>query len=172
MSWQSDARFLEAVETVLQHEGGLVDHPSDPGGVTKYGISLRAFPHLGRDGIINLTVDQAKDIYYRHYWLPNRYGEIESPAVSTKVFDLAVNVGAVNANRILQRAVNWLRPDDARLKVDGVVGPKTLAATNGCDPARLLQLIRWHAAEYYHQLAKARKDLRQFLLGWLNRAYS
>ncbi|OUM99991.1 MAG: hypothetical protein BAA04_01715 [Firmicutes bacterium ZCTH02-B6] len=170
MPWRSDARFQEAVETVLRHEGGLVDHPNDPGGVTKYGISLRAFPHLGREGIINLTVDQAKDIYFHHYWRPNRYAEIQDPAVSTKVFDLAVNVGAVNANRILQRAVNWL--DGSRLKVDGIVGSKTLAATNQCDPVRLLQTIRWHAAEYYYQLARARNDLRPFLLGWLNRAYA
>ena len=34
-------KFEKAVERVLENEGGYVNHPSDPGGETKFGISKR-----------------------------------------------------------------------------------------------------------------------------------
>ena len=36
--------FEQAITTTLQHEGGYVNDPADPGGETRYGISKRAFP--------------------------------------------------------------------------------------------------------------------------------
>ncbi len=33
------ARFEKAIGTILEHEGGYVNDPADPGGETKYGIS-------------------------------------------------------------------------------------------------------------------------------------
>ncbi|HHV62978.1 MAG TPA: hypothetical protein GXX51_10120 [Firmicutes bacterium] len=47
----------------MTHEGGLPEDPRDPGGITKFGISLRSYPSLGADGIRNLTHDQAIAIY-------------------------------------------------------------------------------------------------------------
>jgi lysozyme family protein len=159
-------RFEQAVEVVLAHEGGYVNNPADPGGETKHGISKRSYPHLD---IQALTKEQAKEIYYRDWWAKYRYREIRDLAVGTKVFDLSVNMGPVQAHRILQWAVNFV--SDAGLTVDGILGPKTLAAVNSVDPAKLLQVLRYKAAEYYYSLAKARKDSRVFLFGWLNRAY-
>lgn len=40
------ARFLKAFEKIIYHEGGYVNHPSDPGGATKYGISKHSYPNL------------------------------------------------------------------------------------------------------------------------------
>ena len=68
-------------------------------------------------------------------------------------------------------AVGGKLVSDAGLTVDGILGPKTLAAVNSVDPAKLLQVLRYKAAEYYYSLAGARKDSRVFLFGWLNRAY-
>ena len=161
-----DDRFLRAVEVVLKHEGGYVNNPNDPGGETKYGISKRSYPHLD---IKNLTRDQAIEIYHRDWWDKYRYGDIKDQDVATKVFDLSVNMGPSQAHRILQRAVNFV--SNAGLKVDGILGPKTFAATNAANPAKVLQVIRYKAAEYYHSLARKRKESREFLLGWLNRAY-
>ena len=53
------AKFLLAIEEVLKNEGGYVNHPSDPGGATNFGITQRTYPRLN---IRTLTVDQAKEI--------------------------------------------------------------------------------------------------------------
>ena len=57
--------FEEAFTRLIGHDGGYVNHPSDPGGETKFGISKRAYP--GED-IAGLTLQHAKNIYYRDYW--------------------------------------------------------------------------------------------------------
>ena len=160
-------RFRQALEVVLAHEGGYVNDPADPGGETKYGISKRSYPHLD---IKSLTKKQAAEIYYRDWWLKYTYGDIADLAVATKAFDLSVNMGSANAHRILQRAVNWT--EKKQLKVDGILGSKTLTAVNQADPVRVVQAMRFAAAEYYYLLAKNRSASRKYLFGWLNRAYS
>lgn len=161
-----EERFRHAVEVVLRHEGGYVHDPADPGGETKYGISKRSYPELD---IAALTREQAIEIYRRDWWDRYRYDELHDLGVATKVFDLVVNMGPAQAHRILQRAIVF---EGQRIQVDGIIGPITRAAANACDPERLVQLIRYKAAEYYYALVKARPEKRKFLLGWLNRAYS
>ena len=161
------ALFEKAIPIILKHEGGYVDDPNDLGGETKYGISKRSYPHLD---IKNLTREEAIEIYRRDWWDKYRYGDIKDQDVATKVFDLSVNMGPAQAHKLLQRAVNWV--SDAGLVVDGILGPKTLLATNAAEPMKVLQALRFLAAEYYYSLAKARTESRTFLFGWLNRAYS
>ena len=57
--------FHDCIAHVLAAEGGLVNDPKDPGGVTKFGISQRSYPALD---IRALTLDDAKTIYQRDYW--------------------------------------------------------------------------------------------------------
>ena len=161
-----DERFLRAVEVVLQHEGGYVHDPRDPGGETKYGISKRSYPSLD---IANLTREDAIAIYYRDFYSKYGYGRLKDEAVATKVFDMAVNMGPATAHRLLQEALVFLGfPVD----VDGILGPQTLMAVNRADPKRLLQVLRWRAAERYFHIAEHRPQMRAFLFGWLRRAYS
>jgi lysozyme family protein len=54
---------------------------------------------------------------------------------------------------------------------NGVIGPLTLAALADADAAKVRRAMEFYAAEYYYLLAKARPANRNFLLGWLNRAY-
>ena len=157
------ARFERAIGTVLKHEGGYVNDPDDPGGETKHGISKKSYPHLN---IKALTVEQAKAIYRRDFW---RYDRIENQRVATKVFDTGVNMGATRSHRILQRA---LRNLGQQTTVDGKLGPKTLAATNRADPARLIQELRALQAERYVNIILGRPQSKKFLRGWLRRAVS
>ena len=157
---------MKAVEVVLRHEGGYVNDLNDPGGETKFGISKRSYPDLD---IKNLTREQAIEIYYNDWWCRYRYGEIEDLDVATKVFDLSVNMGPATAHRLLQEALVFLGyPVD----VDGILGPQTLVAVNRADPKRLLQVLRWRAAERYFHIAEHSPQMRAFLFGWLRRAYS
>src|SRR5690606_38914271 len=129
----SEERFCRAVEMVLRHEGGYVYDPADPGGETKYGISKRSYPQLD---IRNLIREQAIEIYRRDWWDRYGYDRIKSLDVATKVLDLAVNMGPAAAHRLLQEALVFL---GHQLAVDGILGPKTLAAVNAEAPPRLLQ---------------------------------
>ena len=92
--------FDIAVGHVFKAEGGLVDHPSDPGGLTNMGISLRAYPHLGADGIRNMTTTRARAIYRADYWQPLDADHLD-PRLAVMAFDAAVNHG-------LSRAKRWL----------------------------------------------------------------
>ena len=93
-----DELFLMNVEHVLALEGGYVNHPNDPGGETRFGISKRSYPHLD---IRALTRDEAMGIYYRDYWLKYGVQDIDSPALQSVYFDAVVNHGARKAQSFL-----------------------------------------------------------------------
>jgi lysozyme family protein len=91
--------FDRALPIVLRFEGGYVDHPSDPGGETKFGISKRSYPHLD---IKALTKEQAGDIYHRDYWTPLKCDALPWP-LNLFHFDAGVNHGKVQARKFLNR---------------------------------------------------------------------
>lgn len=95
-------------------EGGLVDNSQDPGGLTQWGISQRAYPHLD---IRNLTQAQAAGIYHDDYW-QKIHGDDLPDEVAFALLDYAVNSGVGGAIRGLQRAIG--------AQVDGAMGAETL----------------------------------------------
>ena len=92
--------FPRALGIVLRFEGGYVNHPKDPGGETKYGISKRAYPHLD---IKTLTKAAAGEIYRKDYWEPLRCDELAWP-LNLVHFDAGVNHGKGQARKFLLRA--------------------------------------------------------------------
>lgn len=164
-----DERFQHAVSILLAHEGGLSENPSDPGGITNYGISLRAYPHLGVEGIRNLTRDQAAEIYRRDYWQALHIDLINDDTLATKVLDIAPNVGPQTGIILLQRA---LRAVGTPVAIDGIAGPQTISAVNASDPKALLAAFRSETAGHYRVLIAENPKLKVFENGWLQRAYS
>ena len=148
--------FDRAIKYVLQHEGGLVNDPADPGGLTNRGITQRDYPELD---IANLTETETIDIYRKDYWRPV-YDEMTDTDAACKLFDMAVNMGHRQAHKLLQRGVGV--PDD------GVFGPKTLAAANNCN--NLVDRLCKQQAEFYSLLVLRRPVMNKFLRGWMNRA--
>lgn len=134
-------------------EGGYVSDPADPGGETKYGISKAAYPSID---IASLTLDAAKAIYQRDYWMACRCDALP-PTVAGLLFDAAVNQGAGWARQALQSA--------AGVATDGVIGPKTLAAAAAADPATLHATIGWLREARYRSLT----DFPTFGHGWIIR---
>jgi lysozyme family protein len=158
---RTDANFLLVVKKVIDHEGGDVNDPQDPGGETKYGISRRSYPSLN---IRELTLEKALAIYWRDWWIAFRYAAIKPYPIAAKVFDLAVNIGPAKAHKFLQEAVNTTSPQI--IKIDAVLGPITLNTINGhANIGFLLAEFKLAAVEYYLVLDKP-KDLS----GWIRRA--
>lgn len=183
MSWRTryDGRFAAAVTKILRHEGFFSDDPDDPGGATKYGVSLRWLRTLGsegdfdgdgdtdRDDIWALSEADAVRLYHEKWYVAEGYGALHL-VVGAKVFDLAVNMGAKPANRILQRAV---RAAGGPLLVDdGRLGPNTRNGVSACAPGDLLIAARSEAAGHYRWLIEHRPVFEKYRAGWLNRAYS
>lgn len=112
--------FSEALQHVLKHEGGYIDHPDDPGGETNFGITVavaRENGYLGDMRTIPMSV--VESIYKRKYWDKVRADEMPE-SVRFALFDYAVNSGSGAAIRALQRVLG--------VADDGVIGPMTLAA--------------------------------------------
>jgi len=146
--------FNLAILVVLANEGGLVDNPSDPGGLTNFGISQRSYPNVD---IRNLTRDYAAAIYRRDFW---HYDAVQSQALATKIFDMNVNMGR-DAIFILQGCLG--------ITADGLWGPATCAAVNAAADG-LLNAYRQALAQHYRHLALINPALAKFLTGWLRRA--
>lgn len=162
--------FERAVARVLIDEGGYVDNPADPGGATNFGISKRQYPGLD---IAALTRAEAVAIYYRDWWQRYRYSELPGP-IAAKLFDMAVNIGPDHAVRCLQGA---LRACGRRVAEDGVLGRVTAAAVGAANQLAMIAALRAEAAGYYRTLAALERGRRpdgdrEFLEGWLNRAYA
>ena len=118
--------FDEAFERLIDIEKGYSNDPNDPGGETNLGISRSAYPH---EDIAGMTLERAKALYLRDYWGPAGCDAVP-PAIKFLLFDLAVNSGVKTAIRLLQRAVE--------ARVDGDLGPRTLAAVNSMPAPRLV----------------------------------
>ena len=166
MSTVTDA-FVAAVERVLEDEGGFSDHPSDPGGATNFGISIRFAGSIGLDvdgdgdtdkaDIIALTREHAMGIYREHFYDKHRCGEMPA-GIGYALFDGVVNQGPV-AVRFMQRA--------AGVYADGIVGMQTLAAVNSVDRVKLLDDYCTHRALHYAGLS----TVRVFGRGWFRRLF-
>lgn len=149
------AKFEDAIDFVLRNEGGLVENPSDPGGLTNYGISQRRYPHLD---IRNLSLDQAKEIYKRDFWL---FDGVTYQAVATKLFDSYVNMEHA-AVKLAQAIVGATQ--------DGFYGPNTEAKINAMDPVKFLSYYRVWLVQHYQDIVTKHPEEHVFLKGWLRRA--
>jgi len=177
------ADFQKAIGNIFLNEGrGYVNIVGDPGGPTKFGISLRFLQNISperleRYGIFgtvtsetirNLTPEQAKNIYRGEFWDKYEYEKIHDQSIATKLFDLCVNVGPNKAHIIIQRAVR--AATNFVLEEDGILGIHSLTLINMCKPFMLMPALKAEAACYYRSIKYVGSE--KFLNGWLNRAYS
>tara|TARA_R100000278_G_scaffold115669_2_gene94700 strand:+ start:125 stop:601 length:477 start_codon:yes stop_codon:yes gene_type:complete len=153
--------FDKAVEVILKHEGGYVNDPVDPGGETNMGISKKAYPYLN---IKELTKKDAKDIYFKDYWLKAKCSKLPEE-LRMIYFDMVVNMGKSRAVKILQGAIT---AKGVKTAVDGGIGPQTIsnALKSGLEPDRL----RSYRVKYYADLISRKPKLEKYWFGWYRRA--
>lgn len=172
------AIFQLAVDKVLKNEGGFVNNSKDLGGTTNYGISLRFLQSIQKDAtpetIKNLTLEQAEDLYFQHFWQKNKYNAINSQKIANKVFDTAVNLGAKSANRFLQQTLNIIIFNGIKIDEDGVVGSKTIDTINLLDGEdvdnNILKVYSLLQKEHYFKIIINRPEQIVFAKGWNKRA--
>lgn len=175
------ATIEKALPIIFEHEGGLVDNPHDPGGVTNFGWSLRFFdkapnlveryfghpPPIARADIRNLTKDKAALMYNEIIWEPNHYGLLADQTVATKIFDTTINMGEKWGEILAQQSANRL---GCNLAVDGQLGPVSMAAINTLDPNTFLKEYQAQQRERYEHIVHDRPESSVFLSNWLRRA--
>lgn len=146
--------FEIAFQFVIGAEGGLAHDPQDAGGLTRFGISQKAYPNLD---IRNLTLAQAKQIYKSDYW-DRCHGDELPPMLAIAMFDCAVNQGPATAINILQDALNVVQ--------DGKMGPKTIAAAHAAGPDVLIDFLASRGVNYANQ-----PTINHFGHGWMRRLF-
>jgi lysozyme family protein len=102
----------DIITGILQREGGYIDHPSDKGGPTKYGITANAWgleKHWGRqatrDEVSAITEAQARDFYQRRYLDQSPFRRVAFEPLRVQLIDFGLNSGNERATRWLQRAI-------------------------------------------------------------------
>ena len=126
--------FNVALQHMLRHEGGFINHPRDPGGMTNLGVTARTWEDWightpSEKEMRELTPEKVAPLYKRKYWDAIRGDDLPS-GVDYCVFDCAVNSGPGRAAKMLQEVVG--------VKPDGGIGPITLAAVKAVDPVVLI----------------------------------
>lgn len=144
--------FDKAFDRLISHEGAYSNDSRDPGGETKFGISKRSYPYLN---IKDLTLEMAKAIYLKDFWLP--LGENAHPAVKFQAFDFAVNAGIQTALRKLQQAIG--------VADDGNFGPISRKTLNAMPSSTVLFLYNAKRIEFYASLT----TFDTFGRGWVRR---
>jgi lysozyme family protein len=126
--------FQRALALVLEHEGGYVHDPADPGGCTNYGITIGTYraiidPRGTCADVRRIDPATVARIYRHAYWDAIRGDDLPS-GLDLAVFDVAVNSGPHRAAQFLQRELG--------VKDDGRISSATLAAAERDDPADLV----------------------------------
>lgn len=175
----------EIAKQIVAREGGFVNDPDDPGGATKFGVTIHTMRRLGVDltgdgrvtaaDVRRLSRAQATDIFIEHYFKRPRIGDLPE-ALQASVFDMYVNAGA-NAMKILQQLLCDM---GFVVAVDGALGPQSVAAAAqalSAAPDHLVDAYGIARRNYYFRLADRRPASRKYARtiaggkgGWIKRA--
>lgn len=147
------AQFERAWLDLLGEEGGYAELAGDPGKQTMWGITeavARAHDYQG--AMKDLPLELAHDIAQAEYWYP--WCDMVPYCVAFQALSAHYNGGD---------PVLWLQRA-ARVTVDGIVGPLTLAAVLA-EPEKVAMRFAAQHLRYYTSLT----TWAAFSRGWANR---
>jgi lysozyme family protein len=153
--------FDHCLQMLLHHEGGFVNHPKDPGGMTNLGVTKKVYDAwIGRESteaeMRALTPADVGPIYKKNYWDKVRGDDLPA-GVDWAAFDWAVNSGAGRPAKAIQRIVGATQ--------DGAIGPKTLQAVMDVEPEKIVEGVYDIRQKFYESL----KTFDTFGRGWTRR---
>ena len=146
---------------VLKSEGGFVNHPSDPGGMTNLGVTKKVWEAWVKHPVDEaemrlLTPELVGPLYKANYWDACHCSDLPR-GVDYAVFDSAVNMGPGRAARLLQTALG--------VTADGVIGRATIGVATNTDPDEFLEKFSAAKEHFYRGL----QTFDVFGKGWLRR---
>jgi lysozyme family protein len=154
------------LDDIIRREGSaFVDHPADPGGPTRWGVTLEALRHykddpaLTAEHVKSLSREVAIDVLYRGYIQGFNFQLLNSPLIYAFVLDCSVNHGPPRAGILLQKA--------CRVTADGMVGPVTAKAANALPETTLLLRVIAERIKFYVRICKNDPSRIVFLEGWI-----
>ena len=165
--------FDRAFDYLINNESSRYsNNPMDSGGPTKWGITLRAYTSFVGHMVFpidieNLTEDQAKSFYFNKYWTPLNCTEITNEAIAVALFDTSVLYGVGTAALLAQEALSGLGNP---LKMDGLLGDKSITALNATLPGTFIASFQKLILDRIHQVITLNPKNETFRAGWLNRA--
>lgn len=160
-------QFIDQILTsILKSEGGLVNDPNDPGGITNYGVTVKSLSEYRQhtatpDDIRNLTGSDARALYYEMYIVKPGFDQLDA-----RLVPIVVDTGVLNGR---ERATKWLQ-EILGATADGKLGTRTLEALNGREVRPIIVGMVQKRLLCYADLAAANSKLVKFLPGWTKRA--
>ena len=126
--------LLLAMTALLKHEGGFVNHPADPGGMTNLGVTQKVWEEwvnhsVGEQEMRALTPAIVAPMYKQKYW-DKIHGDDLPSGVDLAVFDCCVNSGPGRAAKMLQKVLGVTQ--------DGAIGAQTLLKATTVDSSKLV----------------------------------
>lgn len=157
----SEGNFKECLDLVLKSEGGFVNHPSDPGGMTNLGVTKRVWEeYTGHEAdektMRGLTPEKVAPLYEQRYWRPC-YGEVLFRGLDFLCFSFGVNAGCGRSVKLLQQSLGVVP--------DGIIGPRVMQKLRESNIADVIKGFSESRREYYRSL----KNFSVFGKGWLSR---
>jgi len=153
--------FDKALQMLLKHEGGWVNHPRDPGGETNHGVTRSVWEKwIGKQiesgDMKNVTQEDVAPLYKHEYWQRIKGDKLPS-GLDFFCFDWAVNSGVSRSAKALQGVIG--------ANQDGGIGPKTLALLKDQDTRYVLQSMHDKRQGFYEGLS----TFDTFGKGWTRR---
>lgn len=161
-------------------EGGYTNYADDPGGPTRWGVTERVARRHGYLGDMrDYSWEMAKKVYYTQYITGPRFDDVGSLSwpIAAELVDTGVNMGIDDAGKFLQRSLNALNLKGTLyedLKVDGIIGNKTLMALEiylehrGLEGEEvMLKALNCFQGAKYLDLAASNSRFETFIYGWL-----
>lgn len=173
--------FDRSFVKLLGLEGSYSNHPQDPGGKTKYGITEEVAKENGYKGDMKDLPESFAKRYYEELWDKLNLTKVAglNEDVAFEVFEASVHLGSSVAVKFFQRALNvFNRQGDIYkdIKVDGIIGDKTIAAfedfhgVRGLDGCKVIsKAVKGQKASYFVRLAEENSKLENFVYGWISR---
>ena len=153
---------------IFKWEGGSVNDPVRFGeGLRIWGVTIGTWKSCGydKDGDGDIDVDDlhlltredvVKRVLKPHYWDRWKADDIKSQSVANILVDWVWASGA-HGIKIPQRLLG--------VTVDGIVGPKTLAAVNARNPRELFDMIKIARFDFIEDICRSRPANNKFKTG-------
>lgn len=153
--------FFKTLAFVKIDEGAYSNHPNDPGGPTRLGITIHDYRrwtgrHVDANDVRRMPESVVGEIYKKWYWDTCKCDLLPS-GVDYFVFDSGILSGTGTAAKWLQRAVGT--------SPDGKIGPKTIEAANRL-PAKTT-ILKMETLR--RNRLRSLSNWRYFGKGWTNR---